>query len=505
MKFSGLRYFLLAVGVASTSGQALNQPCTVVKVELLNLRGNDEPLDEYHCELNSQDSRGVSGTMARLSLNDEQTKEMNKEMNDGTLISGVSTYHNAGASLSSKGEILVPSSDRMDPSSFTTGWDRRLNRELVQEGDKTYLVVRIQATDYEFEYSADDISKDVFGGVGDLVNLKSQMYDCSGEKLNIVNTYADDFGDLMAAPGVIDVSIDIPLTGSSDSAIWNAAKNAANAKLGVSINTYFDKVMFAKKGCFPNNCSYAAYAYINSWGSMYQSGYIKHVGVQMHELGHNFGLAHSGMGSKSYKDHTGLMGNPLYDDEVGKMCFNPAKSFQLGWYPENVQTLDLGVGDMWQGQLVGVADYLNNPDNNKIVMKLETGTNEDYFVGFNRATGINSQNDLCDDCVTVIKAGNGNSYAQSWNQIDPLGGMSSAGQEHTISGFRNTSYDLTIQVLDINTTTSPGTATVKISFGDASICKDWCYTITIPFQSPSGGIQKCDFVGLCDACNECSN
>jgi len=87
------------------------------------------------------------------------------------------------------------------------------------------------------------------------------------------------------------------------------------------------------------------------------------------------------------------MGNPLYDDEVGKMCFNPAKSFQLGWYPENVQTLDLGVGDMWQGQLVGVADYLNNPDNNKIVMKLETGTNEDYFVGFNRATGINSQND----------------------------------------------------------------------------------------------------------------
>lgn len=24
-------------------------------------------------------------------------------------------------------------------------------------------------------------------------------------------------------------------------------------------------------------------------------------------------------------DHTGLMGNPLYDDDVGRMCFNPAK------------------------------------------------------------------------------------------------------------------------------------------------------------------------------------
>ena len=25
----------------------------------------------------------------------------------------------------------------------------------------------------------------------------------------------------------------------------------------------------------------------------------------------------------------GMMGNPLYVDEVGKMCFNPAKNFQV--------------------------------------------------------------------------------------------------------------------------------------------------------------------------------
>ena len=74
--------------------------------------------------------------------------------------------------------------------------------------------------------------------------------------------------------------------------------------------------------------------------------------VVMHELGHNLNLAHSGgMDGRSYTgmciflvssiqlsvehftdyvcfhcemtDHTCLMGNPLWEDDVGSMCFNP--------------------------------------------------------------------------------------------------------------------------------------------------------------------------------------
>ena len=68
---------------------------------------------------------------------------------------------------------------------------------------------------------------------------------------------------------------------------------------------------FATKGC-----GWAAYAYVNSWMSVYQAHYYKLVGVTVHELGHNFGLAHSGKASdgKAYTDHTGMMGNPLYSD-----------------------------------------------------------------------------------------------------------------------------------------------------------------------------------------------
>lgn len=37
------------------------------------------------------------------------------------------------------------------------------------------------------------------------------------------------------------------------------------------------------------------------------------------------------------------MGNPLWEDNVGRMCFNPVKAFQInkanGWYsPNQVQT-----------------------------------------------------------------------------------------------------------------------------------------------------------------------
>jgi hypothetical protein len=54
--------------------------------------------------------------------------------------------------------------------------------------------------------------------------------------------------------------------------------------------------------------------------------------------------------------------------------------------------------------IVGIADYKNvNTGNLPVVIKLETGTTADYFIGFNRATGVNSQNDQASDKVTVIQ------------------------------------------------------------------------------------------------------
>lgn len=68
------------------------------------------------------------------------------------------------------------------------------------------------------------------------------------------------------------------------------------------------------------DCGWAAFAGINSWYSFYQGTNYYKSAVQMHELGHNFNMAHSGgLNGQTYTDHTGAMGNPLYSDEVGKV------------------------------------------------------------------------------------------------------------------------------------------------------------------------------------------
>ena len=100
--------------------------------------------------------------------------------------------------------------------------------------------------------------------------------------------------------------------------------------------------MYVIERCY-NGCGWAAYAYPNSWMSVYQMEYYKHAAVQLHELGHNFGFvscvkisesfvcliscnisnaakllsswisllipqAHSGgLNGATYSDHTGLM------------------------------------------------------------------------------------------------------------------------------------------------------------------------------------------------------
>ena len=77
------------------------------------------------------------------------------------------------------------------------------------------------------------------------------------------------------------------------------------------------------------------------------------------EIGHNFGFAHSGgLDGKIYTDHTCQMGNPLYDDDLGKMCFNPAKNWAIGWYDSKKSEVDISKSVVNHIEtIVGVADF----------------------------------------------------------------------------------------------------------------------------------------------------
>lgn len=181
----------------------------------------------------------------------------------------------------------------------------------------------------------------------------------------------------------------------------------------------------------------------------------------MHELGHNFGLAHSGgLDRQTYTDHTCLMGNPLWGDDIGRMCFNPAKNWQIGWYDDRKLEIDATVASLNRSEtVVGIANYNNNPDNRNVVIKLESGTSKDFFVGFNRAIGVNEQNDEADNEVTIIETGqNGQSYSQSFLRAHLV-----QGESYTIE-----EVGVTVKAENIDLSSNPGTATILFRKGDFS-------------------------------------
>jgi len=248
--------------------------------------------------------------------------------------------------------------------------------------------------------------------------------------------------------------INMNLNNSGDSAILNAAITAAEAKLGFTLTSKYQNVYFAKNGCYKSGqgpgCGYGAYAGINSWYSMYPSAYITYSAIQGHEHGHNLGMYHSGESGSSYGDHSCKMGNPLYGDELGKMCFNPAKSWFLEWYPGSGELVfDKNTDSVMHKKLVGAGEW-ENADQGQVVIKIENG-DKDLFVGFNRAAGANSQNEEFDDEVTVIEAKNTNTVSyQSYIKA------------HLENGEEYTQNGVTVKVCDLKTNVVPGYANIVI-------------------------------------------
>lgn len=91
------------------------------------------------------------------------------------------------------------------------------------------------------------------------------------------------------------------------------------------------------------------------------------------------------------------------------MCFNAAKNFQLGWFSDKF--MDMTLSDTFSGDLIGQADY-NNGDQEKVGIRITSSSN-DYYVSFNRQTGINSGTLEGGDQVLVHERTSGNGYATS--------------------------------------------------------------------------------------------
>jgi len=199
------------------------------------------------------------------------------------------------------------------------------------------------------------------------------------------------------------------------------------------------------------------------------------VASNLSEIGHNFNLAHSGgLDKNTYSDHTCLMGNPYYDDDTGQMCFNAAKTWQIGWYNDSRLSIKPKDG-LWSGTIIGVADYGNNPSNHPVVIRIETDTFTDQFITFNRAAGINIETKEAKNEVTIVETGNnGEWYSQSF-----LMATLEQGQSYTYMNWANTGENLVVDVQTINISAGTGYATVKVC-----LQKD-CNGVSTPAPTPS--------------------
>ena len=205
---------------------------------------------------------------------------------------------------------------------------RKRRRMQATTGQKTVLVVRIQATDAVTSLSAVQLADDVFGDNGDVNNLRSQYLACSHGKLEF-NKAPDRTGvSTSIQNGIVTISPGVATSVGDDLMVDYAITELQN-QFSTNAQNLADYIML----CLPPGTMPAlgvAYAWMNDFRSVYNDEVCSHISAQMHEIGHNLALAHSSHESVEYGDQSGMMGYSYASDDLPYMCFNAAKSWQLG-------------------------------------------------------------------------------------------------------------------------------------------------------------------------------
>jgi hypothetical protein len=289
---------------------------------------------------------------------------------------------------------------------------REERRRLAQStGDLKTLVIRVVDKDGKAASTPEKLDDDIFK---DDVSLKTQFSKCSHNNVNIVPAEKDGFSATVGTEynGIINVEIDTKASQTNSYNMVNTAVALAESDLGGNLNDNFDLVMICQppgtyKGS-SDNTGWLAYAWIDYHISVYNDYWCNSVSAQMHEVGHNLGLLHSGKkGGVEYADTSGMMGYSYNYDDIPAMCFNSAKSYQLGWYPEQMLSINpLALpGGSQQYTLNGVVDYGDSDGYVTIRLEYEGDKQDgiDYYVGFNRQTGFNFQTQTGGNQVQIVE------------------------------------------------------------------------------------------------------
>lgn len=324
---------------------------------------------------------------------------------------------------------------------------RELRNLARVTGRKTVLAVRIMASNAIMSVDETSLSNSIFGGNGDNVNLRSQYLACSHEKLEF--TKRDDRNGLTAniRNGVVTLWVNLPKE-AGHSRMVNAVSEEIYRQFQLTVGSIADHVMYClPKGTFDG----VGYAVMNRGLSVYNDDLCTSVSSQMHELGHNLNLGHSSQGTEKYGDQSGMMGYSYRSSETPEMCFNAAKSWQLGWYSDKASSFSPGENGYGYEETFSLGSIVDYKDTNSNVL-LEIPQPKlrlNYYISFNAAKGFNSGVREGQNKVVIFEKPwiDGN---DSWRVADL-----DAGGVYTINNFDGVvGNDMRVKVLGINYQTS---------------------------------------------------
>ena len=198
--------------------------------------------------------------------------------------------------------------------------------------------------------------------------------------------------------GVIDISVDYSVQeGDDDGEKYESIGLAAMAALPSSgINDYdFTYIVEAIPEGTEDEIFGTArgIADLPGYFSYYNDAYGSDPSFQVHEIGHNLGLQHSGWNEDAYGDETGVMGgsgSSPTDDDGAAHCFNAAKMYYLGWYSSYNKDLTPSTAS-YTGKLVPTNDIAAGDINSSTydyVLKVSGSGETDLFIFYNKAGGI---------------------------------------------------------------------------------------------------------------------
>ena len=340
--------------------------------------------------------------------------------------------------------------------------DRR--KLAAKTGDLSTLVIRlIDSGNVEPTADRSQLKNDVFD---DSSSLKSQFTACSHNKLRIKPYSGITINNRAINDGIVDVQLDFNVRTGDRGSLQSAAFKSATAQIGDLNDDKYDIVMFCVP---PGTGEWLAYAFSNHKFSFYNDDYCQYVSAQVHEVGHNLGLAHSGeINQGKYNDQTGYMGFSYAADDQ-RMCFNAAKSYQLGWYDDQVKSIDplnKRGSAIRRFKLNGVSDYGKDPNALIVLRLMQRNISEnDYYIGFNRKIGMNG-NTLEDwNGVTIVRKDIG--APTEYGQSTKMAGLH-PGENYNIPNFNGKSdvqikfvasldnTEAIIEVIDVDRATKKG-------------------------------------------------